>query len=982
MAEEVTVKRGGDYVVQHSVATVGDRTVTNRYTTIQPGISYWSDEDGDWLPSTDQIELLENGAQLSQSPMKVKFAANHNDANGAFEFTLPDGRKIKIQTIGIAFTDQANSDSVWVGELQDCQGFLDPSGNSITYTNAFSGCRADIRVTTGIGRFQADVILREKLLSPESFGFNSATTDLEIWHQVVEAPAPVVHDSFIPRASGRQDKDQQLDFGEMMFAPGTAFLLGPNRVPLASSQGRLAVAKEIFEDAESHVSFLIEHVPFGEASAHIQLLPDRAEARVDRDQIRQRLLKNKSVAEKASRRKPVSVASTLSPISKPKMGAKKVASIVRQTLGEEPGFTMDYTVVKAATNFTFAAWATYHVTNAITLSSTTTIEPGVVVKFNAYTNSAPVINIAGPVVCYTSAYAPAIFTSKDDNSAGDAIFGSTGSPVNCYGWYHLLFTSANTVGLDIHDIHTRYAYIGLGFQGTNSHTLANVQALWCDRAIESCNNTLTIRNLLAQNATNVIVGTNATITAEHVTAHNGSRVFYHSGSTLALKNALVVALSNTSSNVTETSVTTIASDNGVFQTLLAGAHYLPSDSPYHHSGTTSISTNMASILANSTTYTPIQLTTPFTLDTTLSPVVERETGTPDLGYAYPAVDYLWSSLDITNATLLLTNGVCVIGYGPGLVSLQGSSAFVSEGMPHRLNRLLTYNVVQEQPQKKVTNFFNFVTYPAGTTLRFTEASSVLGGYGYLIPNGAFNGSVTLHDSLFHNVSWNAANDDPMAEASPQVESINNIFESCGITLSQGSSEPAYMSGTFRANLFRLGGFSVIHWGTDYGGFYIYDNLFDNCGTSMAEQDFEDPPLYGGWMQANYNGYSGSSQAFVGWNDQLGTISYLSGALGRFYYATNGFLVDAGSDYASNWGLYHHTTATTQVKEGGGVLNIGFHYVAVDANGLPLDYDGDGIPDYLEDRNGNGTADSGESNWAVSNGAGSGAANLIVFTPLQ
>ncbi len=37
-------------------------------------------------------------------------------------------------------------------------------------------------------------------------------------------------------------------------------------------------------------------------------------------------------------------------------------------------------------------------------------------------------------------------------------------------------------------------------------------------------------------------------------------------------------------------------------------------------------------------------------------------------------------------------------------------------------------------------------------------------------------------------------------------------------------------------------------------------------------------------------------------------------------------------------------------------------MAVDSNGNPMDSDGDGFPDYDEDRNGNGAADAGETNW--------------------
>ena len=51
---------------------------------------------------------------------------------------------------------------------------------------------------------------------------------------------------------------------------------------------------------------------------------------------------------------------------------------------------------------------------------------------------------------------------------------------------------------------------------------------------------------------------------------------------------------------------------------------------------------------------------------------------------------------------------------------------------------------------------------------------------------------------------------------------------------------------------------------------------------------------------------------------------------------------------------------------------------------PLDYDGDGLPDYFEDRNGNGAYDSssGETDWQTSNSGINGAAGLQVFTPLK
>ena len=124
--------------------------------------------------------------------------------------------------------------------------------------------------------------------------------------------------------------------------------------------------------------------------------------------------------------------------------------------------------------------------------------------------------------------------------------------------------------------------------------------------------------------------------------------------------------------------------------------------------------------------------------------------------------------------------------------------------------------------------------------------------------------------------------------------------------------------------------------------------------------------------------------------QGGLATNWFGVLGNYYYptsgATNGLtnLVDAGSvTNASLRGLYHFTTTTNQVKDAATVLDIGFHYVAADlATGLPVDTDGDGLPDYFEDRNGDGQYGSGEANWLISESGTTGSPGLQVFTPLR
>ena len=87
----------------------------------------------------------------------------------------------------------------------------------------------------------------------------------------------------------------------------------------------------------------------------------------------------------------------------------------------------------------------------------------------------------------------------------------------------------------------------------------------------------------------------------------------------------------------------------------------------------------------------------------------------------------------------------------------------------------------------------------------------------------------------------------------------------------------------------------------------------------------------------------------------------------------------GQRTAAAAGLFHYVTEAGPQKEAATQVDIGFHYVAT-ANGLPNDTDGDGIADYLEDRNGNGTTELslGETDYLVPNGQVS-ASNISIFS---
>jgi hypothetical protein len=84
------------------------------------------------------------------------------------------------------------------------------------------------------------------------------------------------------------------------------------------------------------------------------------------------------------------------------------------------------------------------------------------------------------------------------------------------------------------------------------------------------------------------------------------------------------------------------------------------------------------------------------------------------------------------------------------------------------------------------------------------------------------------------------------------------------------------------------------------------------------------------------------------------------AFGNYYLSSMTPLYEAGSRTAGAAGLAQYTVFANQTKDAANsAVNIGLHYVAA-TNGLPLDSDGDGIPDYVEDANGNGAVDAGET----------------------
>jgi hypothetical protein len=147
--------------------------------------------------------------------------------------------------------------------------------------------------------------------------------------------------------------------------------------------------------------------------------------------------------------------------------------------------------------------------------------------------------------------------------------------------------------------------------------------------------------------------------------------------------------------------------------------------------------------------------------------------------------------------------------------------------------------------------------------------------------------------------------------------------------------------------------------TGTGNWIFKDNAFDSARIDDIANN----------ITASFNAYinMGTNRFYpTNSNDLVLTnFSYATGPLGNFYQPTNSPLINLGSlTNASQGGFYQYTTTTNQTKEATSRLDIGLHYIATDRNGNPIDTDIDGVSDYFEDRNGNGSVNSGETDWQI------------------
>ncbi|MCX6928195.1 MAG: hypothetical protein NT154_34045, partial [Verrucomicrobia bacterium] len=650
------------------------RYVTNSYVELQDCMYYirQGPTGPEWAESKAEIEGFPGGAVARQGWIQMIFA-NDLATPGAIDAQTPAGR-FRSHVLGLCYADSSLQTNIWIAEVKSCQGQI-ISSNQVLYPDALvgDGFAAGVRYTLGISGWEQDVLINDPaaMMAPETYGLDSSspTLTLQAITEFVDSAVPTQTSRTVTTAEGAVFQDEDIDWGSLKLEHGKAFFLGQN----PDAKG-IPVNKRWVEVNSRHL--LVEEMPF---SSLMKALLSKGQG----GSLKPGAKSNRQLASLKGL-----------PVLPPAKRDPKPMQVAAAPPGQT-GFLLDYqaTLNSTRNNFVFAADTTYYVpgtSGAVNLNGTTTLEAGTVIKF-ASTNTANLL-VNGPLICQSGPYRMAYLTSKHDTSVGETISGASGNPTNT-GTIYFDAAASQTNAYS----YLRVAYAATALRGPNfSNGVSHCQFVQCGTAVNSTSNQpVALRNVLLAQCTNAVV-TTGTFTGEHLTVDQCSTLLSGAGSSGNLTNCLLTAVS-TLGNVTRYASPNLAASNGVFQSVGAANYYLVNGSTNRQAGLTNINAALAANLRKLTTYPPAVLTNDFTVSTTLSPQALRDYSAGDLGYHYCPLDYLWTSLNLTNATLTLTNGVAVGFYGRNALYLRAGAQLVSEGGPVNLNRLVRSGLVQEQP---------------------------------------------------------------------------------------------------------------------------------------------------------------------------------------------------------------------------------------------------------------------------------------------
>ncbi len=858
------------------------------------------------------------GAKAIQAQQKVFFKPDVNQ-RGAVEIHTPEGIVLKSSVLGLSYFDSLSGQMVTLATTHHSVGeLLEP--NQIIYRDAFDNIHADVLYTFRTSGLEQDIIFRENPPAPELFGLLPESTKLEVMTEFYETPTPGKKVSVLDKVTDpnlRQQMaepdwiDERLNFGNVILPRGKAFSVATAKqneiIPTEESS---PVGKRWINNGAR--SALIESVEYYNVRSILETLPDALSPNdLQEGDTGAMLNLNEKFPKTASRILPELNTSTTASLP------REAIRLASYSPYEQPGFVLDYTTLSTGGDFTFSGNETYYVTSDTLFIGSVTFEGGTVIKYNPSTK--PYLYIIGSLINKAETYLPVLITAKDDNTIGEKINGSSGSPSGYCSeaaiWYS---TSGNA---QIVNFHIRFAEIGIKSDSTGASTLdvINCQFVSNDTPIAKYGGTLNVENcLMVDNGSTVIEQVpSAGVFANLVNCTvDGGTTLYDTYS-LSITNSIITGVTATGSPSNTDSVI-LSSSSGVYDSVGAGDYYLPATSPYKDDGTDAIDVSLVAELRKRTTSAPVEITSDITEDTTWGQVADRDIGNVDLGYHYPVIDYLSTQRRLDSSDLTILPGVVLATGGyEGIRIFEGSKIFSQGSINNPVVITHYYNVQESNLQlgsKSITTerfmgFWDGYSYEPEGNFNFTKFYKSAGSIWHLHTTTSWSPtSLIITNCEFYNCETN------FGGASDSVITLkNNLFVNVDDISLSGTGDMFVEN-----NLFFTGSVSFNQTGS--GDWYFYNNVFDNVtfnSTTFAN------------MSHSNNGYIGSGQQTIGASSSnviVATFEYSEGPFGKFYQSSDDF-INEGSGNADDEGLYHFTASVTNEKEQNSIIDIGYHYPA-------------------------------------------------------
>lgn len=987
-----------------------DQEVTQTYTVLATGMHYL--DSGELKETLAEFVPVRGGFVAHRGPHKVAVSESLNVA-GAVVVQSSDGALWKSTPLAFAVRDRDGNVAI-LGELKGAKA-EQISSNTILFRDAFRGdVIADVRVVYSAAGVECDVILRQKLPLLDEVDLNSS--ELVVLTEVFERSnfkySPVEL-PFVTNESEEMRNDAVLELGSLRMDTGRTYsegIGGSERIIDAP------VFRRFYE--ESGREFLEEATPISKLLPALNSLPG---AQTSKSKTRYQskngiATKGNGMLARAIQLPPLSQMPGASLLAALKNGFHQSGSIAKSSLlgaysfDPKPGVVLDWSYVNSIPNQVFRADTTYFVTNGVLLSGNVVFEGGTVVKYSPGGNGELSIQAGASIDWRGGIYRPVMLTARDDNSVGEVVAGSTGSP---NGYYAGVAITINGLGktsqTKLSGLHIRNASTAVNayyFSGAYPIALEHFQAMNCLNVMKLQYGTgyfpFRVQNGLIVNAGVVFKDLyNASVLAWFLTI-DGAPSFRQSQynpdqSSIELSGSILNNTGSLGTTLVQYNWITNAPSSSVFESSGFGSHYIPRLSPIRLFMDTVLEISPPDN-SNVTTLAPQILPTVVSNNTKVAPATELSeielnySSVP--GYHYAKIHYLaigdstTSAVSVTNATLSLLGTseplILAIGGAKGIRAQNGGVIRIDRDISTALHKRLQ-NPFSTKPLENPTNI---VVRCSAVQEMYTGSASSLGGYMFQLDDGSEldirwsrissltappgartfitlsgnnSGKAFLIDSHFEFISMSIAPTQPAPYLLfPTLRITNCVFESPKllVTTSFGGGFNVNATAFTLKNCLLRGG--LVNLWADAGqdsNWRVYDNLFDNV-----------PQLLGNGGINGFNAFTATT-GYSGANNLYSIIpNWQTGPFGPYYYPTTGpssglnSLRDQGSEPSSAVaGLFHYTTAAAvNTKEAGSPIDIGFHYPSASMNGLLLDSDSDGLPDHFEDSNGNGVVEPGES----------------------